>query len=73
MKYEHPLPFQMIYVGKCLGELSKCIVEIIMAYSFVDSNAYFFFRKVFNVSVKSSIDFPEIVATEVVVDEGGHK
>ncbi|KAH9303618.1 hypothetical protein KI387_008022, partial [Taxus chinensis] len=73
VKHEHPPPFQMIYVGKCLGELSKSLAERITAFAAVDSDAHLFFKKAFYVKVASSIDSPEFVLTEVVADEEGRK
>ncbi|KAH9291596.1 hypothetical protein KI387_043216, partial [Taxus chinensis] len=85
VKHEHPPPFQMIYVGKYSGELSKSFAERIMAYASVDSDAYLFLKKAFNVKVASSNEasvllllamkkvHPQLWLPEVVADEEGRK
>ncbi|KAH9307411.1 hypothetical protein KI387_035322, partial [Taxus chinensis] len=73
VKHEHTTPFQMIYVGNCVGELSKHLAERIMAYAPVDSDADLFFKKAFYFKVHSSIESPQVVLTEVVADEEGRK
>lgn len=71
VKHTHPLPFQMIYVGKYFGNLSKGFAERIMAYAAEESDAGSLFSKVLEVTTGDSSDtWSRFLVTKVVAEEG---
>lgn len=73
VKHEHPLPFQMIYVGKYFGKLSKSFANRIMAYATEGSDAGSLFSEVLEVTTGDSSDTWSGFLVTKVVAEGGRK
>lgn len=73
VKHEHPLPFQMIYVGKYFGKLSKSFANRIMAYATEGSDAGSLFSEVLEVTTGGSSDTWSGFLVTKVVAEGGRK